>query len=313
MPEIHRSVLQEVQWAPLKAAGARLFIKRDDLIDEEISGNKWRKLKYYIAQIDHRRNDGLITFGGAYSNHLLASAAAAHKLGLKSIGIVRGEELGPQSNEILIRCSELGMELHFASREEYALKNEKAYLEDLALRFPNKLIIPEGGAGYYGMLGCQEILPEIRDKVSFDRIFVAQGTTTTSCGLALALRENERLDVIPVLKGFDSLGTMRELLGYAAFEPEFVNELMAKVTVHGGFHFDGYAKVTEELIGFIRSFYAETGLKLDPVYTAKTMFALKELLEKGGLDGETIVFLHTGGLQGAAPVERQFGNLYPAS
>lgn len=304
------SILQQVETSWTKAYDLELFVKRDDLIHTEVSGNKWRKLKYFVEQFRKNKNEGILTFGGAFSNHLVATAAFCHSEGIPSIGIVRGEELNESSNASLQFCADHGMQLHFISRDEYAMKDDRSYKEHLLDRFPNFYQIPEGGAGYLGLMGCQEIIPEIRKEIDFEALFVAQGTTTTSCGLALACR-TEKLHVVPVLKGFDVKAEMTGILSRSAFDADFIQDLLEEVEVDDDFHFGGYAKVNEELLEFIRSFYRETQVPLDPVYTAKAMYALRDSVIKGKLIGKRVVFLHTGGLQGAQSYAEQFGELYP--
>lgn len=304
------SLLQRIETSWTKAHDVALFLKRDDLIHAEVSGNKWRKLKYFFEQFQQHKSAGILTFGGAFSNHLVATASFCHSKGIRSIGIVRGEELNASSNESLRFCADRGMDLHFISREEYAMKDDRSFKEHLLDRFPNFYQIPEGGAAYLGMLGCQEIIPEIRKEIDFDAIFVAQGTTTTSCGLALACREEE-LHVVPVLKGFDAKSEMANLLSRSAFDTTFIHDLLEDVNVHLGFDFGGYAQVDEELLNFIRTFYLETNVSLDPVYTAKTMFALRAAVLQGKFSHRTVVFLHTGGVQGAKSYSDKYGELYP--
>ncbi len=303
--DVKRSILQEIEIQEFKKRGISLFVKRDDLIDPDISGNKWRKLKYNIALCESKKKTGILTFGGAYSNHLVATAAACQQAGLKAIGLVRGEELNTESNSTLKRCAQLGMELVFISREEYAIRNDKAYHETLGADYPEYQLVPEGGANYYGMVGCQEILSEI--DVPFDHVFVAQGTTTTSCGISFGLKEHQKVHVVPVLKGFDSLGEMNSTLSKTGIDKETIEELMSRVEVHDEFHFGGYAKHTPELIAFIRNFHNQHGLKLDPIYTGKAMFALLKALELPKYDNTTVLFIHTGGLQGIEGVEKQLG------
>ncbi len=305
-----KSIVQQVETKLTQEHGVALFVKRDDLIDEQVSGNKWRKLKYFVELFRERKNEGILTFGGAYSNHLLATAAYCAKENIPCIGVVRGEELNESSNDTLRDCAELGMQLKFITREEYLIKDDRSYKEYLLEEHPNYMIVPEGGAGYSGMLGCQEIVAEIRKEVAFDSLFVAQGTTTTSCGVLLGLRGNEKLHVVPVLKNFPSGTVMRELFKYAAFDNEFVVDVMDSVSVHSDYHFGGYGKADEELMDFIRTFYRETGLKLDPVYTGKAMYALIESVKRGELDNQTVVFIHTGGIQGARSFEEKYGKLY---
>lgn len=304
-PNISLSTLDELKSNLLESKGIRLFVKRDDKIHSDISGNKWRKLKYNLLQCQHQKNDGILTFGGAFSNHLVATAAACAQAGLKSVGVVRGDELNAQSNETLKRCSALGMQLHFVSRSEYYLKEERAYHEDLMQTFPNYYFVPEGGANYLGMIGCQEMVKEL--DCDFDAIVLAQGTTTTSCGVLLGLKSNQKMIAVPVLKGFQTLDEMKRLFGRTTLESEHMEELLSKVTVWEDYHFGGYAKFDQELIEFIQKFHSEFGIKLDPIYTGKAMFGLWSEIEKGTLDGKNIVFIHTGGLQGICGVEEKIG------
>lgn len=289
----------------LEKHGISLFVKRDDLIDSEVSGNKWRKLKYNVLQCVQVKNEGILTFGGAYSNHLVATAAACHKAGLKSVGVVRGDELNPSSNETLQKCQDYGMHLHFVSREEYHLRNERFYHEELLNEFPNLWVVPEGGANYWGMIGCQEMVKEF--KVPFDRMIVGQGTSTTSCGLLLGLNDHQKLTAVPALKGYNGLKEMEGLLGKTGIDAETIAQLLSNTELLEDYHFGGYAKYDDALVGFMRNFYRNHGIKLDHVYTGKAMYGLWEQIQEGKYDGETIVFVHTGGLQGLAGLEMKMG------
>lgn len=290
--DTRKSILQEITDERLAKRGIQLFVKRDDLIHSEVSGNKWRKLKYIVQHFQQSKNERILTFGGAYSNHLLATASACQQLGIPSIGIVRGEELNSSSNIILSKCKELGMELHFVSREEYALRNMKEYHEELIVQFPNSYIVPEGGACYYGMIGCQEI---VRELPPFHHLFVAQGTGTTACGLLLGLH-SEKLHVVPSIKNFDSKNEMGLLYRKAGFDDETIEELFENLIVHNQYHFGGYAKQTTELTDFIAVCKENLQLPLDNVYTSKAFFGLMNEMEDTSYNGSTIVFLHTGGV-----------------
>lgn len=300
-----RSIVQELFSDDLQKRKVRLFVKRDDLIDSEISGNKWRKLKFNVLKCQQQKNSGVLTFGGAFSNHLVATASACSKAGLECVGVVRGDELSENSNATLARCHELGMKLHFVSREEYHLRYERYYHESLLEIFTNLLVVPEGGANYYGMIGCQEIVSEMDLKA--DRFVLAQGTTTTSCGILLATNGNQKVSVVPAMKGYDSLGEMTTLLRKSGVEEQMIKECIQSVDVLSEYHFGGYAKFNEVLIDFIREFKQMHNLELDPVYTGKAMFALMDQIKKGAYDNETIVFVHTGGLQGIAGIESKLG------
>lgn len=305
MIDVSKSKLERIDFLCSKERNLNVFIKRDDLIHDEVSGNKWRKLKYNIELCKSRKKEGVLTFGGAFSNHLVATASACKDIGIKSIGLVRGDELNETSNSTLQRCHELGMQLVFISREEFRLKNEKAYHESLSLDFPNYHIVPEGGANYYGMIGCQEIMNEI--KTPIDHVFIAQGTSTTSCGILLALNPNQKIHVIPALKGYESINEMTTLIGKSGIEPEWMNDLLSQVEVLDEYHFGGYGKYTNELFDFIKTFYQNTGLKLDPVYTGKAMFGMVSELVNNNYDNTNVLFVHTGGLQGVEGIEKKSG------
>lgn len=298
------SVLEQLEHPLFESHDVRVLVKRDDLIDDVVSGNKWRKLKYNLLQMEALGKLGVLTFGGAFSNHLIATAAAAQRSGVRAIGIVRGDELNSESNDTLKKCHELGMELVFVSRSEYANRNDHEYLSTLKTVHNDLYLIPEGGANFYGMVGCQEIVKEI--DTPFDAIFVAQGTATTSCGIGSVLGD-AHLYVVPALKGFDSISEMEKIYGQAAFESEFIEELNEKTTVLSDYHFGGYGKYTNELLEFIKSIHLQTGLKLDPVYTGKTFFALIDQIKEGVFNGKSVVFVHTGGLNGVKGIETRSG------
>ncbi|MDG1147924.1 MAG: pyridoxal-phosphate dependent enzyme [Crocinitomicaceae bacterium] len=305
MIDVSKSKVECIDLLCSKERGLKVFVKRDDLIHEEVSGNKWRKLKYNIELCYSRKNEGVLTFGGAFSNHLVATASACKQVGIKAIGFVRGEELSFTSNSTLQRCHDLGMQLVFISRETYRIKNEKAYRESLSLDYPNFHIVEEGGANYYGMIGCQEIMTEVDE--SIDHVFVSQGTSTTSCGVLLSLNLNQQLHVVPALKGYDSLEEMKVLIGRSRIEQGWADSLMNQVEVLDQYHFGGYGKYTVELLDFISGFYEGIGLKLDPVYTGKAMFGMVNELKKSSYDNSNVLFIHTGGLQGVEGIEKKSG------
>ncbi|NDF60513.1 MAG: 1-aminocyclopropane-1-carboxylate deaminase/D-cysteine desulfhydrase [Crocinitomicaceae bacterium] len=305
MFDTKKSILQKLDATIFDKHQVEVFVKRDDLIHSVVSGNKWRKLKYSIAQAIHQKCDGIFTFGGAYSNHLVATAAACKSAWIKSIGFVRGEELTSESNATLKSCIDYGMKLVFISREEYALRNDKIYIDELKTEYPLYYFVPEGGSNYFGVIGCQEIWTEI--DTQFDSVFVAQGTTTTSCGLLAGLPPLTKLHVVPVLKGFESIETMKSTLKWVLMDESFVDQLVEGILVHSDFHFGGYGKVTSELIEFIQMCSREFHIPLDPVYTSKAFYALYQNIVQGNLNGQKILFLHTGGLQGAVSYEKRLG------
>ncbi len=295
------SILQEINIPRFTARGIKLFIKRDDLIHKEVSGNKWRKLKYNLLQVQQGNYLGVFTFGGAYSNHLLATASAANRANIKSIGFVRGDELTENSNNTLKRCTELGMQLIFISREEYALRNDKQYIDELKSEHTNFYFVPEGGGNYLGIVGCQEIWKEINQTI--DEVFVAQGTTATSCGVLLGKPANCKLHVIPVLKGFDAYAEMLNKLKWFLFQEDLAKELLEDVVIHHEYHFGGYGKYTHDLLTFIQEVYQNSKIPLDPIYTAKAFYGMFKELEIKTYDNKHILFIHTGGIQVCKEIE----------
>jgi 1-aminocyclopropane-1-carboxylate deaminase/D-cysteine desulfhydrase-like pyridoxal-dependent ACC family enzyme len=291
------SLLQQVKIVNCSGDTFNIDIKRDDLIDTLVSGNKWRKLKYNILAAQSKKNDTIITFGGAYSNHLVATAKAAALYDFKSIGIVRGEELNSDSNNTLSTCSSFGMKLVFVSREEYHLKDDKSYIEQLHIDFPNAFVIPEGGANFYGLTGCQEIWSELPKY--YTDIVVAAGTGTTAAGILSGMPESMRLHVFSALKGNFMQKEILTKIDYGFHNSEFTELCASKLRVYPEDYFGGYGKYTQELLDFIRWSEQELALPLDQVYTAKAFFQLKRLLDRNKLNSEAkILFIHTGGLQG---------------
>lgn len=308
MFETSLSILQEVELQSLTNRSVKLFVKRDDLIDILVSGNKWRKLKFNVEHAKVMKKEGVLTFGGAFSNHLIATAAACKKVGLKSLGIVRGQELNIESNDTLLQCSNLGMKLEFATRTQYAMRDERFYHEELNSMYKNYFIVPEGGSNYYGMIGCQEIIKETPN--DFDHVFVAQGTTTTSCGIAMVLGKNTQLHVVPVLKGFDALSEMKKIFQKSGIEEGFTNEILSNINVLSDYHFGAYGQYTKELLDFMETFFEETGIPLDPIYTGKALYALFDWIEKENISNARILFVHTGGIQGGTFIAKKEGRTF---
>jgi len=263
----------------------QILVKRDDLIDPYISGNKWRKLKYILKKAEQQNKKHLVTFGGAYSNHLVATAAACSRAGLKSSAFVRGESV---SNEMLMICRLFGMQLIFTDRNAY--KDKASLYEAHFGQNAEACFVDEGGASFEAVLGCAEIIAELPRDV--DHIFCAAGTGTTAAGLLKGILDaglKTQLHVVPVLKG---AGFIKEEIGKYVGSTE-------QLTLHLDYHFGGYAKTNPELIGYIKEFVALEGMLVDQVYTAKMFYAIDDLMAKGFLKkGEKIVALHTGGLLG---------------
>lgn len=277
------SPLHQVRTAWSAAAAVELYMKRDDLIHPIISGNKWRKLSGILGHYDKTTYREIITFGGAFSNHLVATASSCAILKIPCTGIIRGEE-PKQLNGVLKLCEMYGMRLTFVTREEYKEHNRQLGV------YEEKLFIPEGGACEQGTLGCFEILKEIELKGA-SRVFVACGTGTTIAGMSKymdSINDDTPLCGIQVLKGNGYIAKdLQDLYG------------IHNVTIYDEFHCGGYAKTSPELMDFIKEFTAETGILLDPVYTGKMMLAIKKLCISGDIkQGDKVVAVHTGGLTG---------------
>ena len=284
---------EEEIFSPLfEKKNVQVFVKRDDMIHPFISGNKWRKLKYSLLEAEKQNKKHLVTFGGAYSNHLLATACAGAKFKFKTTGFVRGEEV---RNETLTFCQLFGMHLIFTDRESY--KDKKSLFNRYFQSDKTAYFIDEGGASSEAIQGCSELLNEL--KVAYDHLFCAAGTGTTLSGIIKGIKEkslNTKTHVIPVLKGVDYLKTEIEKdSGSNSFE------------YHPNYHFGGYAKTDERLISFIKGFCSETGILIEPVYTGKMFFSLYDLIAKDHFEpGSKILAIHTGGLTGILGMQDKF-------
>jgi 1-aminocyclopropane-1-carboxylate deaminase len=270
-----------------------LFIKRDDLIHPMISGNKWRKLKYILKKASAENKTHLVTFGGAYSNHLLATAAAAAKFSLKSTGIVRGEELG---NDTLFLCRMHGMELIFTDRNSY--RDKLALFNKYFGGDGNTFFIDEGGAGAEGAEGCAELVGELTE--TYDHIFCACGTGTTAAGIINGLHAHGVNTIFNAVPVFKNGGFMKDEIDKYLIQPANYELLTA-------YDFGGYAKVTDGLIDFIKTFVTDTGILIEPIYTGKMLYAIYDLAAKGYFKpGSKILAIHTGGLLGLLGMKDKF-------
>lgn len=266
--------------------GHQIGVLRLDKLHADVSGNKWFKLKYNLNQAQVENKNTILTFGGAYSNHIAATAAACKLAGLKSIGLIRGEEL-VALNSTLALAKQNGMQLVFVSREEYKQKNETLYLQNLQEQFPHAYSIPEGGDNALGQKGCEEILGE--DCKLYHTVFCAHGTGTTFKGIAKSLNPHQKLTAINVLK-YDAVSNI------------------TNATINNKYHFGGYAKHTTELLEFKKWFETTYHIPLDHVYTAKLFFAVFDLINQQLLPtSEKILIIHSGGLQGNIGYEERYG------
>jgi 1-aminocyclopropane-1-carboxylate deaminase len=275
--------------------GLNVFIKRDDLIHPLISGNKWRKLKYILQKAYEEGKNHLVTFGGAYSNHLLATAAAAARFGFKCTGIVRGEEV---NNDTLFLCRMHGMELIFTDRESY--RSKPALFNKFFGQDPNAYFIDEGGASAEAVTGCAELVAEL--PISYDHLFCACGTGTTAAGIITGLHQqqfNTQFHAVPVFKNGEFM--RQDINSYLDFAADY--------ELYTNYHFGGYAKTTPALIQFIKDFVSHTGILIEPVYTGKLLFALLNLAKQGCFKtGSNILAIHSGGLFGLLGMKDKFGD-----
>lgn len=276
----------------LKRCGIRLLVKREDLNHPVVSGNKWWKLKYNFMEARKQGQTAVLTFGGAYSNHLYATAAAAAELGFRSFGIVRGEETLPL-NATLSFAREKGMILHYVSRTNYRKKSEPGFVDHLRQRFGPFYLVPEGGSNRLAVKGCAEFAEQELSKIDFDHLFLATATGGTMAGLISGLKDRSNVVGVPVLKDG---GFLKETVHRLCLD--YTGESYRRWSLLLQHHHGGYAKTSEALSLFIREMQSVYHLPLDPVYTAKVMWAIFQEAQAGKFKaGETILALHTGGLR----------------
>lgn len=269
-----------------KGQDIRLYIKREDEIHPYISGNKFRKLKYNVKQALNTKHDTILTYGGAFSNHIVATAVASKIVKLKSIGVIRGEELQEKikDNPTLSYAQNQGMQLHFVSRNAYARKDSSAEIEKLEAQFGDFYRIPEGGTNALAVKGCEEIIA-VTDK-HYDFITCCVGTGGTLAGLINSSFKAQKIYGFSALKNHnhEDISTWTNKTNWQIFQDKT---------------FGGYAKTNAYLIKFINQFYQKTAIKLDPIYTGKMFFNLFDLIENNHFPKHSkILAIHTGGLQG---------------
>ncbi len=289
----HKNIrTQQVFLSAIKDKNIQLFIKREDEIHPFVSGNKFRKLKYNIAEAKKQQKTTLLTFGGAFSNHIAATAVAGKETGFKTIGIIRGDELVKdikktlRTNATLREAYQNGMRFKFVSRKEYRNKTSASFINQLYKEFENFYLVPEGGTNKLAVKGCEEILT--KEDTKFNYICVAIGTGGTISGL------------------INSIDNHQKVIGFPALKGNFLSEEIKKYTKQNNnwslqtdYHFGGFGKYNEELIAFINQFKKETGIPLDPIYTGKMLFGLVDLINKNKFKEQCkILAIHTGGLQG---------------
>ena len=288
---------KEISLPLLDEKEVRLFIKRIDKIHPFVSGNKWFKLKYNLLEAKKQGLNTLLTFGGAYSNHISATAFAAKEKGISSIGIIRGEEHLPL-NPTLRFAIDNGMKLHYISRSNYKEKTSANFLEALKNQFGDFYLIPEGGSNVLAIQGTAEIL-DAND--THDFVCCAVGTGVTIAGIINTSTDKQTVIGFPAIKGFYEL--KKDIESWTKKKNwKLVNDYFC----------GGYAKVNKELIDFINSFYKEQKIPLDAVYTGKMMLGILDLITKDYFPkGSSILAIHTGGLQGNKGISKRLGIILP--
>ncbi|WP_242923775.1 1-aminocyclopropane-1-carboxylate deaminase/D-cysteine desulfhydrase [Pontibacter liquoris] len=292
--------LQQLYDPLLQAQEITLWLKREDLLHPHISGNKWRKLTYNLQEAKRLQHHALLTFGGAYSNHIAATAAAGKEYGFQTIGIIRGEEHLPL-NPTLAFATSCGMQLHYISREAYKQKDDPAFLEQLRQQYKQPYILPEGGTNLLAVKGCTEIVQDIA--VDYDYVCCAAGTGGTAAGLIAALAGEKQVLVFPALKGGEFLQPEIEELVL-----QYSGRTYSNWQLVTAYHFGGYAKVKPELLAFIQGFQQQHHIPLEPIYTGKMLYGLFDMIRQGYFPkGSRVVAVHTGGLQGNAGFKERLG------
>ena len=287
-----QSINQQIVLPKLEANNCQLFIKREDEIHPLVSGNKFRKLKYNLKAAKQNKTKTLVTFGGAFSNHILATAVAGKLQNFKTIGVIRGDELGQDlsktlaTNSTLRAAYEHGMKFEFISRERYRDKMSSDFLQKLELKYGDFYTLPEGGTNALAVKGCEEILTS--DDNEFDYICSCVGTGGTIAGIINSIEAPQKVIGFPALKG-DFL--IKEIQQYCRGQKNW--QLVSD------YHFGGYGKYSDELIHFINRFKEDTTIPLDPIYTGKMMFGVLDMIKKNSFPkGSKILIIHSGGIQG---------------
>lgn len=283
------SIAQNIPYAQFNMHGVMLTVKRLDMVHPQISGNKFYKLKYNFIEAQQQGFTKILTFGGAYSNHIAATAFASHQFGFESVGIIRGEELAHKKlNPTLQTAQDFGMQLHFVSRNKYRLKQQIDYLAHLEQQYPQHYVIPEGGTNQLAIRGCMEILTT-DDLNNFDLICTAVGTGGTITGL------------------IEASTVQQKILGFSALKGTFLTDEVAQLTqknnweITDEFCFGGYAKTAPELMQFIQRIEQQYDIVLEQIYTAKMLYGIEQMILQAKITpDQRVLIIHTGGLQAKA-------------
>lgn len=297
--------LQKIDHPLFQQHDVALYIKREDLVHTQISGNKWYKLKHNLQHAKDQGFSRLVSFGGAFSNHLHALAFAGQQFAFETIGVVRGER-PERLNPTLADAEEWGMRLHFVSRADYRRRHDAEFVAKLVEPYQPCFVIPEGGANQWALAGCRDIVAGINQQLTdFDVVCVPCGTGATLAGIVSALDGRAEVLGFSALKGATSL--INEISVMVA---EFDAKSATQWHLIDEFHCGGFAKMTSELVAFMQGWQQQTGVALDPVYTGKMMMGLCELLKRGYFPaGTTIVAVHTGGMQGLRGMQDRIDRL----
>lgn len=282
----------------LNENGVQLDVLREELNHPLIQGNKFRKLKYNLMEAKDQNRHQLLTFGGAYSNHIHATAAAGKAFGFETIGVIRGEELADKPlNPTLLSAQTMGMKLKFISRKNYREITQNHHYSETQNEYPEAYILPEGGTNELAVKGCMEILDDRTQ--AYDFICLPMGTAGTFSGVLKSAKPHQKVLGFPALKGADFMHDI--VSSYTSnTHYEFIN----------AYHFGGYAKFTDDLIRFVLDFEARTQIRIDPIYNGKMFYGILDLIEKAYFSENTkILAIHTGGLQGIDGFEDAFKNI----
>ncbi|MCC3153605.1 pyridoxal-phosphate dependent enzyme [Hymenobacter sp. BT770] len=301
-------LLQEIDESAASAHGVRLLLWRDDMAHPDLPGNKARKLKYNLAAAREQGHHTLLTFGGAYSNHIAAVATAGRLFGFETVGLIRGDVPAPGAalaglNPTLAQAAADGMALHYLDRSTYRRRSEPDFIAEQLARFGPAYVLPEGGTNILALRGCAELVAEIQARTDFDALAVAAGTGGTLAGLLTGLAGRQQAVGVAALKNGGFLRAEVDALTQQA-----VGQVFTNYALHTDYHFGGYAKYSAELLKFIELFRARHGVLLDPIYTGKLLFGVLDLIRQGHFRrGSTVVTIHTGGLQAWAGWHARFG------
>jgi len=296
--------LQKIEDPLIQNSKINLFVLRTDLNHMTVSGNKWYKLKYNLVEIKQKGFDTLLTFGGAYSNHIHAAASAGKLLNIKTIGVIRGEEYNPL-NPTLASAKENGMLLHYVNRKTYRERKNSEFIQSLHEKFGEYYLLPEGGTNLLALDGCSEIVNSINTK--YDFVCCACGTGGTLAGIIAGLNGSKKALGFAVLKGADFLKTDVEKLISDYSGKDFTNW-----QINQNYHFGGYAKTNEELLRFVLRFREVNNIPIEPIYTGKMFYGIYNLAEENYFEnGETIIAVHSGGLQGLAGLNERIRKKNP--